>query len=65
MSGALKRVAWEHWVGLAGLVLLGIGSYVGLVEAPPERYMGEVGRILYIHVPTAWIALLTLTVAAV
>jgi heme exporter protein C len=36
---------------------------MGLVVAPPEKYMGDVGRILYIHVPTAWAALLTCTAA--
>jgi heme exporter protein C len=61
----IRRIAWEHWVGLVGLILLLVGSYLGLVVAPPERYMGEVGRNLYIHVPTAWAALVTLTAAFV
>jgi len=52
----------EHFIGLFGLVLFAIGSWLGLVEAPPERYMGEIGRILYVHVPTAWIGLLAFTV---
>ena len=52
----------EHFLGIAGLVLFMIGSWIGLVEAPPERYMGDVGRILYVHVPTAWIGLLAFTV---
>ncbi|MCB9556292.1 MAG: cytochrome c biogenesis protein CcsA [Deltaproteobacteria bacterium] len=60
-----KRFPSEHYFGLIGLVLLGIGSYVGLVVAPPDQYMGEVGRILYCHVPTAWNALLMLTIACV
>lgn len=65
MSAPRRRMAPEHWFGIVGLILLAVGSYLGLVEAPPERYMGEVGRILYIHVPTAWIGLLTLTAAGV
>lgn len=64
-SGARRRFPAEHWVGLVGLLLLGVGSYYGLAVAPPERYMGEVGRILYIHVPTAWVGLVTLTAACV
>ena len=47
------------------LVLLAVGSYFGLFVAPPEHYMGEVQRIMYVHVPTAWIALLSFTVAFV
>jgi len=57
-----KSFAREHFLGLAGLILFVIGSWLGLVEAPPERYMGDVGRILYVHVPTAWIGLLAFTV---
>ncbi|HEX6101364.1 MAG TPA: cytochrome c biogenesis protein CcsA [Thermoanaerobaculia bacterium] len=37
-----------------GTLLLLFGSYWGLFVAPSERYMGEVQRIMYVHVPTAW-----------
>jgi heme exporter protein C len=46
-----------------GVVLLAIGTYFGLFVAPPEEFMGDVQRIMYVHVPTAWNALLALTVA--
>jgi heme exporter protein C len=46
-----------------GLLCLLAGSYVGLFVAPPEHYMGDVQRIMYVHVPTAWNALLALTFA--
>ena len=48
---------------LSGLVLLAVGHYAGLFVAPPEAMMGDVGRILYVHVPTAWLALLTYFIA--
>ncbi|WP_373048969.1 cytochrome c biogenesis protein CcsA [Vulgatibacter sp.] len=53
--------------GLIGLavVLFTIGSYIGLAVAPREHFMGEVQRIMYVHVPTAWIGMLTLTFAFV
>jgi len=52
------------WLALAGaLGLLAIGTTNGLFVAPPEHYMGDVYRILYIHVPTAWNAMLALTFA--
>ncbi|MDP9193123.1 MAG: cytochrome c biogenesis protein CcsA [Acidobacteriota bacterium] len=41
------------------------GSYYGLAIAPPEKYMGELQRIMYVHVPTAWGAMLVLTWAFV
>lgn len=46
-----------------GVLLLLWGSYWGLVLAPREAYMGDVQRIMYIHVPTAWNAMLALTYA--
>jgi heme exporter protein C len=41
------------FVGLGTLLLL-VGSYYGLFVAPKERFMGDVQRIMYVHVPTAW-----------
>jgi len=46
-----------------GVALLLGGSYVGLFVAPPEHFMGNVQRIMYVHVPTAWNALLAMTFA--
>lgn len=46
-----------------GAVLLLTGSYIGLFKAPSEAFMGDVYRILYVHVPTAWNALLAFTFA--
>nr|WP_224362343.1 cytochrome c biogenesis protein CcsA [Hyalangium versicolor] len=43
------------------LLLIGIGHYVGLAVAPPDREMGDVQRIMYAHVPAVWNALLALT----
>jgi len=37
-----------------GFALLVIGSYLGLFVAPAEQYMGQVQRIMYVHVPTVW-----------
>jgi ABC-type transport system involved in cytochrome c biogenesis permease subunit len=37
---------------LALLCLL-LGTYAGLFVAPAEEHMGEVQRIMYVHVPTA------------
>jgi heme exporter protein C len=52
-------------IGLAGIVLLLAGSYIGLFVAPPERHMGDVQRMLYVHVPSAWIAMLAYSAAFV
>jgi heme exporter protein C len=49
-------------VALGALLLLW-GSTWGLFFAPAETYMGDVQRIMYVHVPTAWNGMLALTVA--
>jgi len=46
---------------LVGFVVLAAGSWYGLMIAPAEQYMGDVQRIMYVHVPTAWSAMLVLT----
>jgi len=48
-----------------GIAFLLIGSWFGLFVAPPEQFMGETQRIMYVHVPTAWFALLAMTIAFV
>jgi heme exporter protein C len=48
---------------LAGIALMAIGTWFGLFVAPPEQFMGETQRIMYVHVPSAWNALLALTLA--
>src|SRR5258708_22740951 len=47
-------------IALGVICLLG-GSYLGLFVPPPEHFMGGVQRIMYVHLPTAWKALLALT----
>ncbi len=52
-------------MGLYGFVLLVSGSWLGLAVAPRESFMGEVGRILHVHVPSAWVSMLCFLVAFV
>ena len=58
-----RRITGVGIAGLLGLALLLVGSYIGLFVAPAERYMGEVQRIMYVHVPSAWVAMLCYTAA--
>jgi heme exporter protein C len=48
-----------------GAVLLLIGSYYGIFVAPPEHFMGNVQRIMYVHVPSAWNDMLAMTFAVI
>ena len=45
------------WLTAAALVSLAIGLGWGLFYAPPDWQQGETVRILYIHVPMAWLAM--------
>ena len=49
-------------LGILTLVGLMSGLYLGLVWAPPDAYQGQVQRIMYVHVPTAWVAYLAFLV---
>jgi heme exporter protein C len=44
-------------LGLLTAVLLGTGLYFSLFVAPPDYQQGETVRIMYIHVPSAWLAM--------
>jgi heme exporter protein C len=44
------------------LGLLAWGHYIGLAVAPPDREMGDVQRIMYVHVPAVWVAMVALTI---
>jgi len=45
------------WFLVAGLVLVIFGSTYGLLYEPADRLMADSVRILYIHVPTVWLAM--------
>ncbi len=52
-----KTGAWLPWLALASLVLLAVGSAWGLGFAPQDAKQGNSYRIIYIHVPAAFLAL--------
>ena len=57
-----KLVPWLGWI-CAGLLIAGL--YGGLVLAPPDYQQGESYRIIFIHVPSAWMSLFVYVVMAV
>ncbi|HEY2321388.1 MAG TPA: cytochrome c biogenesis protein CcsA [Thermoanaerobaculia bacterium] len=61
----LKSPRCANRLIFTGVILMLIGTWFGLFVAPPEEFMGDVQRIMYVHVPTAWNGLLALTVAFV
>lgn len=45
------------WLAVAGALLVAGGCGWGLFAAPAERLQGETVRILFVHVPAAWLAM--------
>jgi len=43
---------------IVALIMLGVATYFALVKAPTELVMGQVQRVFYFHLGTAWTALL-------
>ncbi len=50
---------------IVSLLLLAVATYLALVFAPEEQVMGEVQRVFYFHVATAWTGLLGFVAAGV
>ena len=45
------------WLLGVGVLLVLAGTYGGLAVTPPDYLQGETVRILYIHVPSAWLGM--------
>lgn len=45
------------WLLLVGMVLVSIGLVAGLMFSPPDYLQGETVRIMYVHVPSAWLGM--------
>lgn len=43
--------------GILALVLIIAGLWFGLFNSPPDRFQGDTVRIMYVHVPAAWLGL--------
>jgi len=55
------------WVGALALLTIAAGLYGGLALAPPDYQQGDAFRMIYVHVPSAYLSMaayLTMAVAA-
>ena len=52
------------WFAALAVLFGAIGLYLGLIVAPEDFQQGEVYRIIFIHVPTAWMAMFIYLVMA-
>jgi heme exporter protein C len=53
------------WLAGAVFLLLGIGLYLSFFVAPPDYQQGETVRIMFVHVPAAWLAMFGYTLIAI
>jgi heme exporter protein C len=53
------------WLTAVVIILLGTGLYLSFFVAPPDYQQGEIVRIMFIHVPAAWLALFGYTLIAI
>ena len=53
------------WLAALVFLLLGIGLYLSFFVAPPDYQQGETVRIMFVHVPSAWLAMFGYTLIAI
>jgi len=53
------------WLAVATVVLFAVGLYLALVVSPPDYQQGETVRIMFVHVPAAWLALFAYLLMAI
>jgi heme exporter protein C len=63
MVGALGRA--ERWLGGLALAALAASAVMSLAVAPPDAEQGDLQRLMYVHVPAAWLAYLSFAVVFV
>lgn len=60
-----KRLRWATWsTAAAAAPLLVATIWMALVVAPPDAVQGDAQRLMYLHVPVAWLAYLAYGVTA-
>ncbi len=53
------------WIAVLAAVIIAYALYLVFAVAPPDYQQGQTVKIMYIHVPSAWLALMTYGLVAV
>jgi heme exporter protein C len=53
------------WFVVPGLLLIAYGTYAGLFVAPADYQQGDAFRIIYVHVPSAYLSMMAYMIMAV
>lgn len=62
MSNRMRLATWS--TGVVAVVALAATLWMALRVAPPDAVQGDAQRLMYLHVPTAWLAYLAYGVTA-
>ena len=62
---AVAGARWIDWFGLIALVAIVSAQALGVLTSPPDRDMGHLQKIMYVHVPSAWNAFIAFFVVAI
>src|SRR5438105_13211213 len=57
-ASPLPAIRLRPWLGIAATAGAILASWMGLLWAPTDAVQGDVYRVIYVHVPTAWLAYL-------
>ena len=60
----LIKGANSYLIGSTFLIFI-VGLYFSLIESPPDYIQGDSMRIMYVHVPSAWLSLFSYTILAI
>ena len=55
---------WQKWSSVIAVLLMSVGLYYSLLNSPADYQQGETVRIMYVHVPAAWLSMFTYMVMA-
>ena len=53
------------WFAVAGIALIGYGTFAGLFLAPVDEEMGDGYRIIFVHVPSAYLSMMAYMIMAI
>ncbi|MDX1460794.1 MAG: heme ABC transporter permease [Xanthomonadales bacterium] len=53
------------WFVIPGLALVAYGTFAGLFMAPADYQQGDAFRIIYVHVPSAYLSMMTYMIMAI
>lgn len=64
-SSSSRRPPWLNVLAIVALAALAVGAFLGLRVSPPDVNQGNLIRVMYAHVSTAWVGFLAVGVAAI